>query len=556
MSQSVTATLSRLFEVQTANGKINNPDMLRRYSPTMEVQINVAADEGRRAEGRNNTWENDHESWWHIRVPKKAMTDNPEWHDYELDWSLAEHAEGIGMTGWDWANKRSKWVGFDFDAITGHSEGVGVSGSALQAVQEAACNIPWVEVRLSTRGAGIHLYVYFYKDPTDPGDQGIRTNNHNEHAALARCILTLMSKQTGFDFSQAIDVCGGNMWVWHRGATKENHGLSQIQAATETLMEKDLPSNWRDNIEVVTRKRTRVRVRGIDAKDEEQFSMLANSRSAVALTDAHNEVIDALTETGFSTLWHHDYRLVQTHTRAFQKIMEDSPGKYDGCFSTISDGTDPGKPNCFAFPLPGKGFRVFRFGRGGTESDTWERGDNGWLSAYFDRLPTFETASRAAGGAEMDNGGFHFDSLTSAVAAVDMLGADLLVDKERFGNREAEFKNAKQDGRLVVRMKASEGETKPGSGWVRKRGWWEHVVRSPEEDASLLEGFDRWDSVVRCTKSIENENAGWYILDSSGDWVSQPKTETQTKGRRSGTWQFSELLVETGEHAIPTGVPR
>lgn len=127
----------------------------------------------------------------------------------------------------------------------------------------------------------------------------------------------------------------------------------------------------------------------------------------------------------------------------------------------------------------------------------------------------------------MENGGFQFDSLNSALAAVDMLGEDVYVDKDRFGQREAEFKTTKQEGRLVLRMKANEGDAKP-DGWVRKRGWWEKVVHSQEEDAALLEGFDRWDSVVRCTKTIENENSGWYILDSAGEWVAQPKTDVKS----------------------------
>jgi len=848
----VTEAIGKLFAVKSEKGKVNNADMLARYQSSMEVQVNVAADKGNQVAGKHNTWEDEHESWWHIRIPKKAMTDSPEWHDYDLDWSLDEHAEGIGLTGWDWANKRSKWVGFDFDAITGHADGVGVSESEIQKVKDMACNIPWVEVRLSTRGAGIHLYVYFYKDPADPGDQGIRTNNHNEHAALARCVLGMMSKDTGFDFSQAIDCCGGNMWVWHRGATKENRGLTQVKPATEPLRESDLPANWRDNLDVVTRQRSRVRVRGIEEKDEDQFTLLANSRSPITLTDAHNDVIDALGDTGYTSLWHHDYRLVQTHTRAFKALMDNNPGKYDGCFDTLSDGTDPGKPNClsgdtmvitrkgarpirelagttqtvltqgrhwtqapfktygkqevlaitlqqgqstkvikatpdhgwfvadriqvktngrprfntstrvetkdlqigdrlvqvfssdigqispgvvgiqhglvfgdgdaksqvghasprvgrlclfgdkdkdlspyfnqhpqrdieggveisnlpghfkslvdldydkpylygwlagyfaadgcvntlgsciirsadkasiqhvrdvcallgigtspitvqergvgtykpgvmfttilkrchlkenfflltkhrkrflaapkpkyyawtvksiesackeevfcctvpdthsfvledniltgncFAFPLPGHGFRVFRFGRGGTEADTWVRGDNGWLSCYFDRLPTFEAASRASGGAELGEGGFHFDSLEEALAAVDMLGADVTIDREKYGKREAVFKPTNQDGKLIIKMKAIEGDEKLSNGWVLKRGWWEKVVRPIVEDAASMEDFAQWDSVVRCTKSIENENAGWFILDNRKEWVSQPKTDVKS----------------------------
>src|SRR5207253_13694 len=100
------------------------------------------------------------------------------------------------------------WVGFDFDAITGHSKGI--SNQELDRVRAAACGLPWVEVRKSTGGAGLHLYVHL-NEPT---------KNHTEHADLAKVVLAQMSAQTGFDFGSQIDVCGGNLWIWHRKATR------------------------------------------------------------------------------------------------------------------------------------------------------------------------------------------------------------------------------------------------------------------------------------------------------------------------------------------------
>lgn len=63
-----------------------------------------------------------------------------------------------------------------------------------------------MEVRRSTGGGGIHLYVY-------SADDGISTDNHTEHAALARCVLGMMSSGTGFDFASQIDACGHVTWV-------------------------------------------------------------------------------------------------------------------------------------------------------------------------------------------------------------------------------------------------------------------------------------------------------------------------------------------------------
>lgn len=101
-------------------------------------------------------------------MPKKADSE-PEFHDYNLDWPLDNHAEGIGSTGWDWVDRRSRWVGFDFDSISGHARGVGIDDEALEIVKQKATSLPYIEVRKSTGGKGLHLYVMFGED----GMQGV-----------------------------------------------------------------------------------------------------------------------------------------------------------------------------------------------------------------------------------------------------------------------------------------------------------------------------------------------------------------------------------------------
>lgn len=379
----VTERIKTLFDKGIKDGKVNNAELLARYTPNMECQINVAVDNGELVEGKHNCWTDGEEEWWHIRVPKKAMTEEPIWHDYELEWSLAKHAEAIGLTGWDWASKRSKWVAFDFDSITGHAAGIGVTKDELQNVQEAACQIPWVETRLSTRGKGLHLYVYFC-EPTDPENQGVPTKTHTHHQALARTVLGMMSRHAGFDFSAAIDACGGNMWVWHRDATKDNHGYAQIKAPTQIIYPNDLPENWEDNVEVVTRKRSKQRVRGIDSYDEDDFDSLANARSDIKLTPEHDEVINDLAKAGFTAVWHQDYRLLQTHTFGLKQIMGDNPGKYNGYFDTLSEGGDPGKPNCLAgntMVVTRKGLKPIRDLTGHDVEVITSRGK--WVTAPF-----------------------------------------------------------------------------------------------------------------------------------------------------------------------------
>jgi hypothetical protein len=215
----------------------NGPDLLARWTPFMETQVNVAAGLGEPVEGKRNTWSDGLEEWWNIRIPKHADTE-PEFRDYEMKWPLDTHAEGIGCTGWDWSARRSRWVGFDFDSITGHAAGVGVSDEELHRVSEAAQALPYVEVRRSTGGNGLHLYVYF-------DDSGIPTANHTEHAALGRAVLGMMSSETGFDFARQIDVCGGNMWIWHRKMNAENQGLKLLKPAEKVLSISDFPATGR-----------------------------------------------------------------------------------------------------------------------------------------------------------------------------------------------------------------------------------------------------------------------------------------------------------------------
>src|SRR5690606_6260815 len=100
-------------------------------------------------------------TWKSFRIPYNAWSE-PVYEDKELRFSLAEHAEGIGLTGWDWVNRQSLWVAFDFDALIGHSDKhtSQLSFDELEAVKESAYNIPWVTVRKSTSGSGLHLYVF------------------------------------------------------------------------------------------------------------------------------------------------------------------------------------------------------------------------------------------------------------------------------------------------------------------------------------------------------------------------------------------------------------
>lgn len=217
----------------------NNPDLIRRWTTSFETQVNVQR--GQQVEGLKNTYTDGTFTWSPIRFPKNANSE-PEWTDRWMTWPLDLYAEGIGITGWDFVDRVSVTVGYDFDSIAGH--GSGLNDDQLDAVKHAALNLDYVEARKSTGGAGIHLEVRLANIPT---------SNHTEHARLAKLVLEKMSADCGFDFASSLDVCGSVLWIWHRKATPESGGLTLIKAALRSLTESDLPTDWKTRIQSAPR---------------------------------------------------------------------------------------------------------------------------------------------------------------------------------------------------------------------------------------------------------------------------------------------------------------
>lgn len=338
----------------------NAPELISRWNPAMETQVNIRKADGWPAkdpEGNplRNTYENDRFRWWNIRVPKKANSE-PEWNDYELNWPLDLYAEGIGSTGWDWQERVSRWVGFDFDAIT---KATGISDEQLTKVKQLASSLEYVEVRKSTSGTGLHLYVFL---------DGINTANHDEHAQLASAVLTKMSRDCGFNFADSVDVCGGNMWIWARKMSLENEGLKLLKPATETLSEDDLP-DWHEQIQPP-------RGKIVPPGDGDSFHELTSC--SIQLDERHKATIDDVGRLGYVSVWHPDLQCWHTHTKALQEIA-----KMRGIeFTTISRGTDRLTPNCYCFPKE-SGWAVYRFNNA-KEHGSWRITNGGCVTRDFD----------------------------------------------------------------------------------------------------------------------------------------------------------------------------
>lgn len=489
--------------------KTTNADLVEHWHIGMETQVNVAADKGEPVDGKRSTYTDGEYEWFNVRVPKNAASE-PEFRDYELRWPLDLHVEGIGMTGWDWQARKSRWVAFDFDSLTAHAKGIGVSNEELERIKRAAMAWPGAEIRKSTGGAGIHIYVFL---------DGIPTENHTVHAALARCILGMMSSETGFDFASQIDCCGGNMWFWHRKMTAANEGLTLLKKSEKVLTLADLPPNWRDHIEVITRRRSKIRVQ---MNDEylDPFEALTSARRIVPLDETHKQIMDELAHSGFTTIWVPDHHLCQTHTCALAKLME--TGKYQGIYKTNSQGRNPGSPNCFMFPLDHGGWRVYRFSPGVNEAETWSQDREGWTNCYFNCRPNLATAAKAVGGQEdPDHGGFVFKNSAEAKKAAEAIGQKIDLPEKYLNpksSRRAGLKTHK-DGRLVMQISKKAGEKdKVLEGWVSKNDKWVKVLDvmadTKRDDLSHAE----YDNVVRQLVTPTGEDAGWHILAEDKTW--------------------------------------
>lgn len=486
-------------------------DLANLYSLDMECQVNVAQDGGDRVAGefkgkKWHGWTDGLQTWKSFRIPYKAKSD-PEYDDTKATFDLAEHAEAIGMTGWDWKNRCSKWVAFDFDAIVGHSEKhtKKLSHEELENVKKAAWELPWVAIRRSTSGKGLHLYVYL---------QDVSTQNHTEHSALARAILGKMSALTGFNFDSRVDICGGNMWVWAR-KMEGTDGLKLIKDARPMHLE-EVPKNWKDHVKVVNGSRRRNLMQDIP---KSAFEELAGQRPQIPLDDEHKRLIDYLADNKAVWWWDQDHHMLVTHTYWLKQAYIDLDLR--GIYDTISEGKEKNHDhNCFAFPLRRGAWVVRRYSQGCQEHDSWNQDGAGWTRIYLNRDPDLATSARAHGGIENTKGGFVFREAGQAVKAANSLGVFPEIHAGLEG-REATLKQHK-DGRLIFEIERKNSDTNdmaPNFLATGKKPW-TRIFEAKTSDPVEPE-VGNFDDIVRHLISTDEEDSGW-VLKSDGNWRHEP----------------------------------
>jgi len=374
---------------------LSHPDLADLYNYNMEVQVNVNGEgEGvERIEGdyKGVNWVGYRDSsgqiWKPFRIPWGANKD-PKYEDAPMNFDLAHHAEAIGMTGWDWVERASRWVAFDFDSIINHK--VGLTEDELNGIREAVSDVEWVTVRKSTSGTGFHIYIFM-----DP----VPTATHTEHSALARAILGQLNAITGHDLQSAVDCCGGNMWVWHRKMTEANQGLTLLKPGTK-MPANIIPPNWKDHVKVVTGSRRKNLPQQVsDCGVVDAFEELTSQYPHVELDEEHKKLINWLKDNDKFWYWNDDNHLLVTHT----KILEEAHEALDmrGIYRSNSGGKNTNEQNCFANPLRNGAWVIRRFTPGVLEDPSWDQDGRGWTRCYYNKYPDMHTAARTHEGSEL-----------------------------------------------------------------------------------------------------------------------------------------------------------
>lgn len=527
-------------------------DLAALYNPGLEVQVNVAQDGGQRVDkefkGRQwQAWTDGTQTWKSFRVPHNAGT-APEYTDVELSFDLEAHVEAIGMTGWDWQNKVSRWVGFDFDSITGHKDAHSkkLEPEELAKIQSIASDIPWVTVRKSTGGKGIHLHVFLEPVPTE---------THTEHAALGRAILSRLSALTGYNFDAKVDTCGGNMWIWHRkmaSTINVNGEIEGLRLIKQGGILEEPPINWRDHIDVVTSKRAKIR--GIPKSENNDpnepeaerseadivFDELTSQRPKTPLDDIHKRLIKYLLEDNKTgSWWDADHHMLVSHTWWLRKAHQDLGLK--GIFKTIAQGEEKEYDhNCFAFPSRRGAWSVRRYGRGVAEDSAWSQDSSGFTHCYYNNDPDLHSVARAFGGLESTKGGYQFRELEVASQVIQALGANVKIPPE-YVKRQTTLKTHPKDGRLIVEFERNDRDVL--EGWNPDKNLWKKIF-DVQTSQPMEREIGNYDDLIRHVVTEVGDDFGWVVRGEKNDWRTEPLVHVKMSLKAQGlNSKEADLLI-------------
>jgi hypothetical protein len=503
------------------------------YDPGMEVQVNVLRGSDRvESKGRSPVWTDGSEEWSAFRIPYQGsgIDAEPHYKDGVLEWSFEKHVEAIGLTGWDWQNRVSRFVGFDFDSISNHARGL--SDFDLDALRDRVQEIPWIELRRSKSGRGMHLYVSFRKP--------VSTQNHTEHAALARSILSTLSGLLDFPFEDKVDTCGGVLWIWHKEASKEKRSFAVVKAATQLLDR--VPPNWKDFIEVQRRKR---KAPSSIKTNDVRFEDLISRTRQVELDDRHQALLQWFAAQAITWWWDAERSMLVCHTHDLRRAHHELD--MEGVFETSAEGKDsPYDHNCFAFPLRNGSWNVFRYSLGTTEHEYWTQSPSGWTTCVLNKLPDLAAACRIYRGIKTKSGEYRFSEAQTAFKALALVGCSTRLPYS-WGSRSCVLAPGKAEAEVVVTIPFEEGDESQADWYIEgkqaKTRRWERVVNAQVE-ARIIEPPDE---VVRHVSRPEGK-AAWWVL-SRGVWKEKTKDDVKSAMKALG-FKPQELEQTMGQAVL------
>ncbi len=478
-------------------------DMGYKYNENMEIQINVAQDNGKLIKGSyaGRSWygyTDRLQTWKSFRIPWEASS-NPHYEDRDIQFDISIHAEAIGMTGWDWKNKSSKWVGFDFDSIIGHKQGL--TQDEIQTIQKKLYQLKFVTLYTSTSGLGLHVYIFL--------NVNCVISTHTHHSAVARAILNKISALTGLELKAKVDTLGGNMWIWHRRALSVSvdtdneiipyHCLKQGSELT------DIPLNWEDYLEHISHKG---KITSTTDKDN-----LVAAKNKLTLNKDHIKLLEWFENSSALHWWDDPKQMLVCHTydlkTAHQELL------FKGYFNTISTGKDQGHDqNCFCFPLSDGAWIVRRHTKRIIEHSSWFYDDLGWTTSYYNRLPTFRTASKLMGGIEGEKA-YYFKNLKQAtkVLLAMEIECNIPLGCEERPTSLIELK----DGRIKITFERNEYDSIEDWAQSKNKKDWERIFFYPK----IMDETNLPDDIIKHV-TIGSLEYGWFVY-TNNSWIQEPK---------------------------------
>lgn len=388
-----------------------------------------------------------------------------------------------GTAFWHWTAKKHTTIAIDIDTDDGHAEGL--SARAFSSAFDACCQLPWLEIRRSSGGKGLHVFPQFSRP--------VEVSSRAEASALANAVLTVASRETNFDLRAAKDCAGCNIWIFKADAALNAYEI--VKEATAALDPDDLPPGWREAKEA--------------AKHKVQFAP-----STVELSPEHLEIEKQIQSLNYSLIYVPELGCYHIHTHSLQEAYHKYG--YRGYFATASQGTDPGKPNGYMFPLPVRGFLVKRFGNA-MEDPSWFDGPNGQYALLNVEAP-FEKAVQHFS-LNRTTKGYAF-ARTNLEKMLKAIGVNLSIP-DVFVGRTLFVKPIKGDAQIVVEKQASDG---PIDDWTPTDKTWQRSFPIPNESEAFIHaGVVQVSDVVRAI-STDKESSRWCI-STDGNWIGTTASE-------------------------------